>query len=92
MCLQGIPDVSVLPPRTKIFIPNEEGSADVGIYVTAPNKPCVGQGEIIQAHFPAMQGLATQFPKAAMNKRGIVAVVEHGGAIRSGASVTVVMQ
>ncbi|MDO8571853.1 MAG: MOSC domain-containing protein, partial [bacterium] len=83
MCIQGVPDVSLLQPRTKIFIPNEEDSGvEVGIYITAPNKPCVGPGEVIQANYPNTEGLATKFPQAAINRRGVVAVVEHGGLIR----------
>jgi len=92
LCLRGIPEVSLLQPRTKLFIPNEDGGPEVGIYVTAPNKPCVGPGEIIQAYNTHIQGLATQFPKVAMNRRGIVSVVEHGGFIRGGVAVSVVIQ
>ena len=92
MCVQGIPDFSLLQPRTKIFIPNEEDDQEVGIYITAPNKPCVGPGEIIQLHNPQVQGLATQFPKVALNKRGVVAVVEHSGLIREGVTISVVIK
>ncbi len=92
LCLKGIPDVSLLPPRTKIFIPNEDGGSEVGIYITAPNKPCVHPGYIIQTHNPDIPDLATQFVKAAMNRRGVVAVVEHGGVIKEGAPIVVVIQ
>ena len=75
-----------------MFIPNEDGSPEVGVYITAPNQPCVGPGEIIQSHYPEIQGLTTQFPKAAINKRGVVAVVEHGGVIREGTTISVIIQ
>lgn len=92
MCVSGILDLSLVPPRTKIFIPNDDGGPEVGMYVTAPNKPCIGPGEVIQAHYPDVQGLATRFPKVAMGKRGVVAVVEHGGVIRGGVEISVVIQ
>lgn len=92
MCVREIPDFSLLQPRTKIFIPNEDGGSEVGIYITAPNKPCVGPGEVIQIHYPEIKGLATQFPKVAINKRGVVAVVECSGLIREGANISVVVQ
>lgn len=92
MCLVGVPNVSLLQPRTKIFIPNEDGGSEVGLYITAPNKPCIGPGEIIQLHNPHIQGLATVFPKVAMNRRGVVAVVEYGGIVREGVVVSVIIQ
>ena len=92
ICLREVPDVSLLPPRTKIFIPNEDGGPEVGIYITASNKPCVGPGEIIQLNNPQIHGLAVAFPKVAVNRRGVVAVVEHGGVVREGATVSVVIQ
>ncbi len=92
LCLQYIPDVSLLQPRTKLFIPSKNGGPEVGIYITAPNKPCIGPGEVIQQYNPNIKGLATQFPKVAINRRGVVAVVEHGGFIKEGVSVSVVIQ
>lgn len=92
MCLRGVSDVSLLPPRTKIFIPSDDGGPDVGLYITAPNKPRVGPGEVIQLNNPHIQGLAVQFPKVAMNKRGVVAVVECRGVVREGTTVSVVIQ
>ena len=74
-----------------MFIPNEDGGPEVGIYITSQNKPCVGPGEIIQAHNTHLRGLATKFPKVAMNRRGVVAVVEHGGFIREGVAISVVI-
>ncbi len=92
LCLRGVSNVSLLQPRTKLFITDQDGGPEIGIYITAPNKPCVGPGEIIQIHNPDIQGLATRFPKVAINRRGVVAVVEHGGFIREGMSVSVVIQ
>lgn len=89
ICLRGIPKLSLLPPRTKIFIPNFYGGPDVGFYVTALNKPCIGPGDIIRDNYPDINGLECLFPKAAHNKRGVVAVVERFGCIKEGSSVLV---
>ncbi len=92
MCIRGVSDLSLLKPRTKIFVPSSESVLEVGLYITAPNKPCVGPGEIIQAHYSDIPALATRFPKAAINKRGVVAVVECGGVICENVPVSVVIQ
>mgnify|MGYP001568339053 CR=1 FL=1 len=92
ICIRGILDFSFLQPRTKVFIPDKDGGLDIGIYITAPNKPCIGPGKIIQANYPDVPDLAVEFPKAAINKRGVVAVVEHGGFIQEGAIVSVVVR
>ena len=78
-----------MPPRTKIFIPEFYGGPGVGFYVTALNKPCTTVGAVIQDNHPDINGLECLFPKAAHNKRGVVAVVERSGCIKEGSSVTV---
>ena len=89
ICLSGIPRLTLLPPRTKIFIPNYYGGEDVGLYVTALNKPCITPGAVIQDNYPNINGLECFFPKAAQDKRGVVAVVERLGCIKEGSAVTV---
>ena len=89
ICLKGIPKLSLLPVGSKIFISSCYGGNDVGFQVTALNKPCIGPGEVIKANYPEIIGLDTLFPRAAINKRGVVAVVEHSGCIQEGALVTV---
>lgn len=89
--------LSLLNPRTKIYIPNEEGGPDVGFYVTAQNKPCIHPGNVIENYYisldPVKYGhLACKFLKAAEGRRGLVAVVEHPGVIRQGAKVSVVVE
>ncbi len=90
-CLKGIPALTFLPAGTKIYIPDFYGGQDIGLYVTALNEPCTDPGKIIQANFPDVANLAINFPKAAYNKRGVVAVVEHPGCIQEGSKVTVVV-
>lgn len=89
ICLSGIPRLSFLPPRTKIFIPNYPGGEDVGLCVTSLNKPCTHPGGVIQNNYPDINGLECLFPKAAHNKRGVVAVVERFGCIKEGSPVVV---
>lgn len=89
ICLKGIPRLSLLPPRTKIFIPDYYGGEDVGLFVTALNKPCTHPGAVIQDNYPDVNGLECRFPKAAHNKRGVVAVVERGGRIKEGSTVSI---
>ncbi len=89
ICLRGVPNLTLLPSRTKIFISDCFGHPDVGFCVTAINKPCVAPGGVIQDQYPDINGLECRFPKAAHNKRGVVAVVEHSGRIQEGSLVTV---
>lgn len=98
ICLRDIPEISLLPPRTKIFIKDNSGH-EVGLYVTAPNKPCVAAGEAIEDYYTGLNvssshfdHLSWKFPKAANNRRGLVAVVECPGIIKEGAKVFVVVQ
>ena len=87
LCIKGISKLTFLPPRTKIFIPDFNGGIDVGLYVTDLNKPCTAAGSAIQDNYPDIAGLECRFPKAANNKRGVVAVVERSGCISEGSSV-----
>ncbi len=93
LCVKGIQDLSLLKPRTKIFIPNEnKGDSEVGLYITAPNKPCMAPVEVIMKYCPQIKGYELEFVKAALSRRGVVAVVEHGGVISEGAEIAVVIQ
>ncbi len=93
MCVRGIQDFSLLKPRTKIFIPNENGlDPEVGFYITALNKPCIAPAKVIQEHCPEITGYEMEFVKAAVNRRGVVAVVEHGGIIRTNTVISAVVQ
>ncbi len=79
LAFQGIPLLSMLPPSTRIFFPD-----DAVLVVDAENMPCVGPGEVIQHHYPAIPKLTQAFPKAAMHKRGLVGWVERVGYINEG--------
>ena len=73
---QDIPDLTLLPPGTRLVFPN-----DTVLIVEEENFPCTDPGKVIQSQFPEIDGLSNKFPKAAMHKRGIVATVERAGSI-----------
>ncbi len=82
LALRGIPDLTHLPPATRLIFP---GGA--GLVVESENRPCRTPGEVIQEHYPERKGLAGQFPRVALGLRGVVAWVERPGQITVGDSV-----
>lgn len=84
--MRGIPNLTMLPPSTRIFFPD-----DTVIVVDGENMPCIGPGNAIQEHYPDRPKLAQRFPKAAMHKRGVVGWVEREGYINDGDSVRVLL-
>jgi hypothetical protein len=82
--LQGIPNLTLLPPSTRLFFPGE-----AVLVIDGENTPCTVTGRMIQAQFPDRSGLTSAFPKAAMHKRGVVAWVERPGIIKAGDPVEV---
>ena len=82
LAFQGIPDLTMLPPSTRIFFPD-----DAVIVVDVENMPCTGPGELIQLKYPDIPKLVQSFPKAAMHKRGLVGWVERPGYINEGDEV-----
>ena len=84
--LRGIPNLTLLPPSTRIFFPD-----DAVLVVDAENMPCVGPGQAIQEHYLDIPKLAQRFPKAAIHKRGVVGWVEREGYINDGDTVRVLL-
>ena len=84
LLLSGIPSLTLLPPGTRLFFPQE-----AALVVTEGNSPCTDTGQAIQDQNPAVPGLTTRFPQVAVHKRGIVAWVERPGQIAPGDSVSV---
>lgn len=80
LLVAGIRHLSQLPPFTRLFF---EGGAV--LVVQRDNEPCVWPGKIIAGlhNRPELENL---FVSAALEKRGLVAVVEHPGSIRAGES------
>lgn len=86
MILDGIPHLSMLPPRTLLFFEN-----GVTLRVDGQNAPCKLSGGRIAKRFPDQDQtkLSISFVSAAKRRRGIVAWVEKPGTIRAGESLTV---
>lgn len=81
LVLRGIPDLTLLPPSTRLHF-----SSGAMIVVDNENHPCRYPADIIARHHPEQK---MGFVKAAMHKRGVVGWVEAEGIIRTGDAVTV---
>ena len=84
MLVSGIPDLTQLPSGSRFYF---EGG--VGLVVEGENLPCSTAGGAVQEQYPEREGLASQFPKKAIGKRGLVGWVEKPGSIRVGETVQV---
>lgn len=76
MVLSGVPDLSMLPPSSRLIF---EGGASLVIDIE--NGPCKYPAEIIESHHP---GHGLDFPKKARGLRGVLAWVEKTGTIKAG--------
>ncbi|WP_339765761.1 MOSC domain-containing protein [uncultured Hoeflea sp.] len=85
LVIDGIPLLSMLPPRTQLFF---EGG--VTLRIDGDNGPCRYAGAAIAKNFPDMDEttVALSFVKAAKRRRGVVAWVEKPGVIQHGEKVT----
>jgi MOSC domain-containing protein YiiM len=81
--LEGVPHLSYLPRGTHLFSP-----AGAILIVTDQNAPCTLAGEAITLHIPGRPDIKAAFPKVAQGMRGVVATVEHPGAITAGDDIT----
>ncbi len=79
LVLRGVPNLSSLPPMTRVYFPEL-----TAIALEGENHPCVYPGKAIQSHYPDRPGIGKQFPKAAHHVRGVVGWVERAGMIRAG--------
>ena len=79
MVLAGVPQLSMMPPRTVLFF--EHG---VTLRIDGQNAPCRFAGAKIAENYPERNQteLALSFPKMAKRLRGLVAWVEVPGTIR----------
>jgi MOSC domain-containing protein YiiM len=84
LVLRGVPDLSRLPPMTRIYFPEL-----AAIALEGENHPCLFPGKAIQHAYPKISGLGKQFPKAARHLRGVVGWVERAGMIREGDTVRI---
>jgi MOSC domain-containing protein YiiM len=79
--VSGIPDLTLLPPSTRLQFPS-----GAMIVVDAENHPCRYPADIIARHHPEQK---KGFVAAAMHKRGVVGWVEAEGVIGTGDRITV---
>lgn len=90
--LGGLPNLTLLPAGTHFIFPS--GAV---IYVTAENAPCILPGTEIALRNSGGHGLikraihATTFPKSALHRRGLVALVIKPGIVRPNDSVRVLV-
>jgi hypothetical protein len=82
--LRGVPNLSHLPPMTRIYFPET-----AAIALEGENHPCLFPGKAIQHAYPDRAGLGKQFPKAAHHLRGVVGWIERAGMIRAGDTVRI---
>lgn len=76
----GIPDLTLLPPSTRLHFPSGASLA-----IDIENVPCRYPAAIIEGHHPEA---AVGFVTAARHKRGVVGWVEAEGVIREGDAIT----
>jgi MOSC domain-containing protein YiiM len=81
MVTYGIPDLTLLPPSTRLQFPS-----GAMIVVDAENHPCRYPADIIAKHHPEQK---KGFVAAAMHKRGVVGWVEAEGVIRTGDKISI---
>jgi len=77
---RGIPDLTLLPPSTRLQFPS-----GAMIAIDIENLPCRYPADIIKNHNPDQK---LGFVAAARNKRGVVGWVEAEGIIRTGDAIT----
>ena len=78
---RGIPDLTLLPPSTRLQFPS-----GAMIVVDIENVPCRYPAAVIDRHYPEH---AMGFVKAAKHKRGVVGWIEAEGVIRAGDAITI---
>jgi len=85
--LEGIPNLTKLPPMTHLIVsPNSVESATLIVY--EENLPCKAPGEVIAQQYDNPK-LARLFPKASYGHRGLIGWIEKPGTIREGDIVKV---
>ncbi|MGH1459059.1 MAG: MOSC domain-containing protein [Paracoccaceae bacterium] len=76
ICLDGLPDLTSLPPSSRLQAPS-----GATLVVDMENRPCMLPAKEIEAIYP---GKGKAFKAAAQRRRGVTAWVEAEGALRLG--------
>ena len=84
MVISGVPDFSMLPPRTLMFF--ENGAT---VKIDGQNAPCRLAGGAVAKRYPDRQGLDLEFPKVAKRLRGLVGWVEKPGRVVPGEAIKI---
>lgn len=84
LLVSGIPALTLLPPASRMTFPG-----GVVLVTQGENEPCVNVGRVFKEVLPAKIHHESDFVKAAVRKRGIVAWIEHPGTISPGDEVLV---
>ncbi|PKO13080.1 MAG: molybdenum cofactor sulfurase [Chloroflexi bacterium HGW-Chloroflexi-10] len=79
LVISGLRKLSLLPPNARFFF-----SGGVVLVNDGENFPCSQPAKVTQKHHTENPGIAAQFVKASMHRRGLVAWVEHPGIIKPG--------
>lgn len=82
--VSGAPRFTLLPIGTRLFFGN--GAV---LVVSGENQPCTGPGKVLQAQYPHLIKSPSAFPKAALHKRGVLAMVELPGTLAAHEAVRV---
>jgi len=83
LLLAGIPNLSLLPPNTRLIFQRE-----TVLVVQYENNPCTGPGRELSKAYQRSE-LESEYTKAAFHLRGLVACVERPGVIQEGDPVVV---
>ena len=84
MVISGVPNFSMLPPRTLMFF--ENGAT---VKIDGQNAPCRLAGGAVAKRYPDRQGLDLEFPKVAKRLRGLVGWVEKPGRVVPGEAIKI---
>ena len=77
----GIPDLSLLPPSTRLQFPS-----GATLVVDMENAPCRQVADVISRYHPEA---GSGFVKSAANKRGVTAWVEREGIVNAGDEIVI---
>jgi hypothetical protein len=80
--IEGLPQLSMMPPRTRLMF---AGGAVIAI--EGQNGPCRFSGKSIADHYPGREDIEHGFVKVAKRLRGLVGWIERPGVIRPGEEV-----
>ena len=84
MVISGVPNFSMLPPRTLMFF--ESGAT---VKIDGQNAPCRLAGGAVAKRYPDRQGLDLEFPKVAKRLRGLVGWLEKPGRVVPGEAIKI---